>query len=163
MPVRLINLVMRQQGLILPKGNPDNVKNLSDIVEKKLAFINRQSGSGTRILFDFSLEKSGLSPADVPGYGNEEYTHMSVAVAVLSGRARAGLGIKAAALALKLDFLPVVTESYDLVVPEVYYNLPKVQALLGTIQSEQFKQRVMALGGYGVDKTGQELFQSAGA
>lgn len=70
---------------------------------------------------------------------------MSVAVAVLSGRARAGLGIKTAAL--KLDFFPVVTESYDLVIPEVYYNLPNVQALLCTIQSAQFKQRVMGFGG----------------
>ncbi|MCG8548855.1 MAG: molybdopterin biosynthesis protein, partial [Desulfobacterales bacterium] len=159
-PLRLVNLVMRQQGLILPRGNPDNIKGLSDIVEKKIAFINRQSGSGTRILFDFSLKKSGLSAADIQGYENEEYTHMSVAVAVLSGRAGAGLGIKAAALALKLDFLPVVTESYDLVIPEVYYNLPKVQALLSSIQSDNFKQRVTALGGYGVENTGQELFRS---
>jgi putative molybdopterin biosynthesis protein len=160
-PVRLINLVMRQQGLILPKGNPDKVKGLSDIVERNLAFINRQPGSGTRILFDFSLKESGLSPADIPGYDNEEYTHMSVAVAVLSGRARAGLGIKAAALALKLDFLPIVTESYDLVIPEAYYNLPKTQALLEAIQSDEFKQRVLALGGYGVEKTGEELFRSS--
>ena len=159
-PVRLVNLVMRQQGLILPKGNPDKVQGLSDIVEKKLAFINRQPGSGTRILFDFSLKENGLSAADVPGYENEEYTHMSVAVAVLSGRARAGLGIKAAALALKLDFLPVVTESYDLVIPEIYYHLPKIQALLCAIQSAGFKQRVMALGGYGVERTGEELFRS---
>jgi putative molybdopterin biosynthesis protein len=112
-------------------------------------------------LFDFSLKESGLSPADIPGYDNEEYTHMSVAVAVLSGRARAGLGIKAAALALKLDFLPIVTESYDLVIPEAYYNLPKTQALLEAIQSDEFKQRVLALGGYGVEKTGEELFRSS--
>ncbi|NWH03450.1 molybdopterin biosynthesis protein [Desulfobacter latus] len=159
-PVRLVNLVMRQQGLILPKGNPDKVKRLSDIAEKNVTFINRQPGSGTRILFDFSLKENGLSAADVSGYENEEYTHMSVAVAVLSGRAGAGLGIKAAALALKLDFLPVVTESYDLVIPEIYYHLPKVQALICTIQSAEFKQRVMALGGYGVEQTGEELFRS---
>ena len=83
---------------------------------------------------------------------------MSVAAAVLSGRASAGLGIKAAALALNLDFLPVVTESYDLVIPEAYYNTRKVRTLLHTVRSDAFKQRVMALGGYGVEKTGEVLF-----
>ena len=159
-PVRLVNLVMREQGLILPKGNPDKVKGLGDIAEKQLAFINRQPGSGTRILLDFSLNKDGIAAEQITGYENEEYTHMSVAVAVLSGRARAGLGIKAAARALNLDFLPVVTESYDLAIPEAFIDLPMIQALLDTIKSLQFKNRVTALGGYGVEKTGEELFRS---
>ncbi len=159
-PVRLVNLVMREQGLILPKGNPDKVKSLGDIADKKLAFINRQPGSGTRILLDFSLKEKRISSDQIIGYENEEYTHMSVAVAVLSGRARSGLGIKAAARALNLDFLSVVTESYDLVIPEAYADLPKVQALLETIRSSEFKERVTALGGYGVERTGDELFRS---
>ncbi|WDP91362.1 MAG: molybdopterin biosynthesis protein [Desulfobacter sp.] len=160
-PVRLVNLVMREQGLILPRGNPDKISGLEDIADRKLDFINRQPGSGTRILLDYSLKKSGISPGDIPGYENDEYTHMSVAVAVLSGRARAGLGIKAAAIALGLDFLPVVTESYDLVIPEVYYNTRKIQTLLSTIRSTEFKQRVMALGGYGVETTGELRYRSA--
>lgn len=160
-PVRLVNLVMREQGLILPKGNPDGVKSLEDISAKGLSFINRQPGSGTRILFDYSLKQKGVSPNDITGYENEEYTHMSVAVAVLSGRAQAGLGIKAAALALNLDFLPVITESYDLVIPEEYFHSRKIQNLMSTIQSEAFKERVLALGGYGVENTGKLLFTSA--
>ncbi len=160
MPVRLVNLVMREQGLILPKGNPDAIQRLEDIAERKLTFINRQAGSGTRILLDYSLKEKGISPQDIPGYEHDEYTHMSVAVAVLSGRAQAGLGIKAAAVALGLDFLPVVTESYDLIIPEVYYNTRKIQTLLTTIRSNEFKQQVEALGGYGVEKTGELLYCS---
>ncbi len=147
-PVRLVNLVMRQQGLIVPKGNPENIGSIIDLAQRKLRFINRQPGSGTRILFDYKLADSQLTPADIEGYENEEYTHMSVAVAVLSGRADAGLGIMAAARALDLDFIPVITESYDLVIPERFYNTPNVQALLETIGSAGFKKRVLALGGY---------------
>lgn len=157
-PVRVVNLVMREQGLILPRGNPDEVKGLDDLARKRLAFINRQPGSGTRILLDYKLKEAGIAPGEIPGYENDEYTHMSVAVAVLSGRAKAGLGIKAAALALNLDFLPVVTESYDLVIPEKYYHSPKIQTLLKTVCSDAFKTRVLALGGYGVENTGQVLF-----
>lgn len=157
MPVRLVNLVMRQQGFIVPKGNPENIGSIKDLKNKKLRFINRQAGSGTRILFDYKLLDAGLTPADIIGYDNDEYTHMSVAVAVLSGRADAGLGIMAAARALDLDFVPIVTESYDLVIPERFFNTPNVQILLETIVGDAFKQRVQALGGYGVERTGQEI------
>jgi putative molybdopterin biosynthesis protein len=128
-----------------------------DLKDKQLRFINRQAGSGTRILFDYKLQAAGLTPADIIGYENDEYTHMSVAVAVLSGRADTGLGIMAAARALDLDFVPVVTESYDLVIPERFFDTPNVQILLETISSDAFKERILALGGYGVEKTGQEI------
>jgi molybdenum cofactor synthesis domain-containing protein len=156
--VHLVNLVMREQGLIVPKGNPKNIGSITDLADEKMRFINRQSGSGTRILFDYKLAMSGLTPADIVGYENDEYTHMSVAVAVLSGRADAGLGIMAAARALDLAFIPVVTESYDLVIPERFFNTPNVQILLETITSDAFKKRVLALGGYGVQKTGSEVY-----
>jgi len=158
--VHLVNLVMREQGLILPKGNPQGVKGLLGVAEKSLSFINRQTGSGTRILFDYQLEKLGLTRDQIKGYTNEEYTHMSVAVAVLSGRADVGLGIYAAAKALDLDFIPVITESYDLVIPDRFVATDKVQVLLDTIGTPQFKQRVAALGGYGTEKTGELLWKS---
>lgn len=157
LPVRLVNLVMREQGFIVPRGNPKNIGSIKDLTDKKLRFINRQAGSGTRILFDYKLSDAGLTPADIIGYDNDEYTHMSVAVAVLSGRADAGLGIMAAARALDLDFVPIVTESYDLVIPERFFNTPNVRILLETISSDSFKQRVQSLGGYGVERTGQEI------
>jgi putative molybdopterin biosynthesis protein len=160
MDVRLINLVMRDQGLIVPKGNPKGIQSIEDLKTKNLRFINRQAGSGTRILLDYKLKMLGLSPSDIQGYGDDEYTHMSVAVAVLSGRADIGLGIMAAARALNLDFVPVVTEEYDLVIPEKFFLSKKVQLLLETIQSTEFKNRVSALGGYDTQHTGMEVYSS---
>ncbi|HKJ98352.1 MAG TPA: molybdopterin biosynthesis protein [Desulfotignum sp.] len=158
-PLRLVNLVMREQGLIVPKGNPKGIQSIEDLKAKKLRFINRQPGSGTRILFDYKLGALGLVPGDIQGYENDEYTHMSVAVAVLSGRADAGLGILAAARALDLDFIPVVTESYDLVILEQFFTNPNIRILLDTIATDGFQKRVLNLGGYGVQKTGQQIFQ----
>jgi molybdenum cofactor synthesis domain-containing protein len=156
--VKIVNLVMREQGLIVPKGNPLNIQSIEDLKTGSFKFINRQPGSGTRILFDYKLKQLGIRPGDISGYENDEYTHMSVAVAVLSGRADAGLGIKAAANALCLDFIPIITESYDLIIPERFFESRKVQVLLDTIGTDAFKDRVLTLGGYGVEKTGQILY-----
>ncbi|MBW1899035.1 MAG: molybdopterin biosynthesis protein, partial [Deltaproteobacteria bacterium] len=116
------------------------------------------AGSGTRILLDFRLKQLNLDPKIITGYKNEEFTHMSVAVAVLSGSADAGLGIHAAAKALNLDFIPVVTEQYDLVIPEEYFKTKIIQILLDIINTNDFKSRVTALGGYNTDKTGQLMY-----
>ncbi|MCD4678164.1 MAG: molybdopterin biosynthesis protein [Desulfobacula sp.] len=155
----LVNLVMRDQGLIVPKGNPENIQSIEDLKNKKLQFINRQPGSGTRILLDYKLKDLGLSSDDIQGYENDEYTHMSVAVAVLSGRADAGLGIQAAARALDLDFVPVVTEEYDLVIPDRFYPTPKIQGLLEIIQTKKFQDRVISLGGYSTKNTGKIIYK----
>ncbi|MGE5312112.1 MAG: substrate-binding domain-containing protein, partial [Nitrospirota bacterium] len=152
--VRLVNLVYREQGLIIPRGNPKGIKGLADIIRPDLSFVNRQAGSGTRILLDWQLKQLGLDPRSISGYEREEYTHMAVAVDVLSGTADAGMGIYAAAQALGLDFLPVITERYDLVIPAVHFDVPLVQTLLRIISSEEFKNQVMALGGYDVRETG---------
>ena len=152
--VRLVNLVMRTQGLIIQKENPKGLSKIEDLCKNDVVFINRQGGSGTRILLDYQLAKIGLSSNQINGYADEEFTHMNVAVAVLSGTADAGLGIFAAAKALNLDFIPVVTEQYDLVIPEEYFNSPGIRRLLETIQTDSFKKRVEALGGYSTVKTG---------
>jgi putative molybdopterin biosynthesis protein len=157
-PVMGINLALRQQGLILAKENPKNVRGLEDLVRKGITFINRQAGSGTRILLDFRLKELGLDPDRIEGYGEEEFTHMAVAVAVLSGRADVGLGIYAAARALDLAFIPVVQEEYDLVIPEKYGEEEKIQALLSVIRSADFQQAVSALGGYDLSLTGKVVF-----
>ena len=152
--VRLVNLVMRDQGLIIPKGNPKGIQGIEDLGRAEIAFINRQGGSGTRILLDYRLGQIGLSPEAINGYTNEEFTHMNVAVAVLSGTADAGLGIYAAANALGLDFIPVVTEQYDLIIPEAHFENTNIQVLLETIATDVFKKRVETLGGYSTEKTG---------
>ncbi|BBO75720.1 molybdopterin biosynthesis protein [Desulfosarcina widdelii] len=153
-PVKRVNLVMRDQGLIIPKGNPKRIRGIEDLGREDIVFINRQGGSGTRILLDYRLEQIGLSPEKINGYSNEEFTHMNVAVAVLGGAADAGLGIYAAARALGLDFIPVVTEQYDLIIPEAHFKSGNIQVLLETITTDIFKQRVEALGGYSTENTG---------
>ncbi len=153
-PVRLVNLVMRDQGLIIPKGNPKGIHGIEDLGRDDIVFMNRQGGSGTRILLDYRLGQIGLDPDRINGYTSEEFTHMNVAVAVLSGTSDAGLGIFAAAKALGLDFIPVVTEQYDLIIPEAYFESSNIQVLLETINTTWFKKRVEALGGYSTKKTG---------
>jgi putative molybdopterin biosynthesis protein len=152
--IRLVTLVQRDQGLIVAKGNPHQITGIEDLGRRNLQFINRQGGSGTRILLDYRLQELGISPETVAGYQDEEYTHMAVAVAVLSGAADTGLGICAAAQALGLDFVPVVTEQYDLLIPEAHFDTEPIQLLLQTISSDAFKGRVKELGGYSTEKTG---------
>lgn len=154
-PVKLLRLADREQGFIVPRGNPDNITGIDDLTNPGISFINRQRGSGTRVLLDYELARRGIKAAAIAGYEDEEYTHMSVAVAVLSGRASTGLGVRSAANALGLDFIPVGMEEYDLVIPELYWNDPRMQALLAVIRSQDFQQTVFAMGGYGIEKTGQ--------
>lgn len=154
MDVKLVNLVFRDQGLIVLPGNPKKIKGIEDLARNDIAFINRQTGSGTRILLDYRLKRLSLDPGKINGYGNEEFTHMSVAVAVLSGSVDVGLGIYAAAKALGLDFVPVVTEQYDLVIPQAHFESENIQILIETIKTKEFKKRVEALGGYSTKKTG---------
>ena len=155
--VKVVHLVMRDQGLIVAKGNPKQIQGIEDLSRANIAFINRQQGSGTRILLDYRLNQLGVGPEAIAGYDREEFTHMSVAAAVLSGAADAGLGIYAAAKALNLDFIPVVTEQYDLIIPTIFFDTPPIQLLLKTIDTPVFKQRVGELGGYGIQRTGEVI------
>jgi putative molybdopterin biosynthesis protein len=158
--IALVTLVHRHQGFMTLKGNPKGIRGVGDLARKDVSLVNRQAGSGTRILLDFELKKSGIDASCVSGYGNEEYTHMSVAMAVTSGRADMGMGIMAAAQALDLDFIPVARERYDLVIPSRLLKDPRIALLLDIIRSDKFREQVMALGGYEVDETGkiQELY-----
>ena len=153
--VKLVNLVFRDQGLMVKRGNPKSIKGIKDLAREDISFINRQAGSGTRILLDYRLNQIGINPAQINGYQHEEFTHMAVAVAVLSGTADTGLGIHAAAAALDLDFIPVVTEQYDLIIPSTHFESANIQLLLETINTRKFRERVEALGGYNTKKTGE--------
>ena len=117
-----MNLVIREQGLIVPKGNPKKIKNLRDLTRKDLTFINRQPGAGTRVLLDYKLGKLRIKPERIQGYEREETTHMAVAVAIASGLMDTGLGVKSAAKALGLDFVPIEREEYDLVYQKAFFN-----------------------------------------
>ncbi|WP_147820970.1 molybdopterin biosynthesis protein [Salidesulfovibrio onnuriiensis] len=153
--VTVINLAIRHQGLMVAKGNPLNIKGVEDLARKDVRFINRQRGAGTRILLDHHLKAAGINPREVQGYDQEEFTHMAVAVNVLTGAASCGLGIHAAAKALDLDFVPLAHERYDLIIPSEYMDDPRIQTLLELITSYGIKEKIDALGGYETDLTGQ--------
>jgi len=157
----LVNLALRQQGFIVPPGNPQGVNSFADLARPDVRFINRQKGSGTRVLLDYHLSRAGLAPDDIRGYEREEYTHLAVGAAVQAGSATCGLGVLSAARALGLDFRPVVDERFDLVVPAETYELPAFQQLLAVIRSEEFRREGLALGGYEFEHTGEEMWLDA--
>ena len=154
-PVALVTLVHRCQGFMIAKGNPKGIRGIDDLTRPDVALINRQAGSGTRILLDYELQRAGIDPSGIAGYRGEEYTHMSVAMAVSSGRADVGMGILGAAQALDLDFIPVARERYDLVFPENLLRDERILLLLDIIRSASFIEQVLALGGYEVEETGR--------
>jgi putative molybdopterin biosynthesis protein len=156
-PVRLFHCVMREQGFIVHKGNPKSIKTFEDLIRDDVTFINRQAGAGTRVLLDYHLDREKLDSERINGYEIEEYTHTAVAVAVLSEVADVGMGVFAAARALGLDFIPVATEQYDLVIPEQFMSDDRIQIVLETMRGDSFKRRVLALGGYNVDRTAEEV------
>lgn len=158
-PVTLVEWVGRIQGLLVCKGNPLNIRGLEDLVRAGVRFINRQRGAGTRILLDYHLERLGIDPAKIQGYDQEEYTHLAVAAAVASGRADCGLGVMAAAQALDLDFIPLFTERYQLVIPTVYYESDLLAPLRVLMQDENFRRSVQGLPGYTVENMGQVVAQ----
>ena len=150
----VMNLVIREQGLIVPKGNPKKIKNLRDLTRKDVTFINRQPGAGTRVLLDYKLGKLRIKPERVKGYEREETTHMAVAVAIASGLMDTGLGVKSAAKALGLDFVPIEREEYDLVFQKDFFNGDTGQRLVAVIRSDAFKRAVEQLDGYDTTQTG---------
>ncbi len=151
----VLGFVYRVQGLIVPPGNPKNIRGLEDLIRDDVTFINRQRGAGTRVLLDYELKKRGINPRRIKGYERMEYTHLAVAAAVKSGAADCGLGILAAAQALGLDFVPLFKERYDLIIPQDYFDSPVLQPLLDIIHSDRFRDAVEALGGYDTSPMGK--------
>lgn len=147
-PIVLMTFVYRDQGLIVPKGNPKKIRTLADL--ERASFVNRQRGAGTRVLLDFEIGKIGLSPEAIRGYEREEYTHLAVAAAVASGVANCGLGIHSAASALELDFVPLFKERYDLAIPKEFFESELLRPLLETINDSKFKESVKKLAGYDI-------------
>jgi putative molybdopterin biosynthesis protein len=141
--------------LIVAPGNPRRVSGLQDIASSGLRFVNRQRGAGTRLLLDFHLAQLAIDPAALAGYDREEYTHLAVAAAVASGRAECGLGIRAAAEALGLGFVPLFQERYDLVIPRRHYEDPFLRPLLDLLEDPAFREAVAALPGYSLEPMGR--------
>ena len=155
LPLRLITLVKRTQGLILKPGNPKNILGLEDLTRGDVALINRQRGAGTRLLLDYHLKELGISSEEVNGYDQEEFTHLTAAAAVLSGRADAALGIEPAAHALEMDFIPLDEERYDLVIPKEHLKGTLLDPLLDLLHDSDFRNTVDAIAGYNTAAMGE--------
>ncbi len=161
LPVVLVNLFQRSLGLLVAAGNPKGIVSLADLVRPDVRFVNRQAGSGTRKLLDHHLGRLGLDPGAIQGYDRETHTHMSVAATVSSGAADVGLGIAAAAKALRLDFVPCLPERLDLAIPKKLFNSYPMQALLGVIRSAEFRDEALrCLDGYDFSQAGQVLWET---
>lgn len=151
----VVNLVYRDLGLILKSNNPLNITRIEDLAQPKIRIINRQEGSGTRILFDFELERLGIDSNRINGYEKEVNTHNEVAMAVLSGMAEVGLGILSAAKMLGLEFIHITKERYDLVIPKDNFSAKPLTALLDVVRSQEFRGKVAQMGGYDTKDSGQ--------
>ncbi len=153
--VRLVECVGRTQGLMLAAGNPLGIRGVTDLVREGIRYVNRQKGSGTRILIDYLCKKEGIDTAEIYGYDREEFTHTSVAAQIASGTADAGMGIYSAARLYDLDFLPVCMEQYDLLISDAAWETPMVQRLLEVLSGTEFRERLTALGGYELHEPGR--------
>jgi putative molybdopterin biosynthesis protein len=158
-PVKLITLVKREQGLLVKRGNPKHLINLFDLSNPDIRFMNRQKGAGTRVLLDYHLKLSGISSKSIQGYNQEEYTHLGVAAAIMSGRVDCGLGIAAAAQALDLDFLPLFHERYDLVIPKIYAEGKLLEPLFDVLRAHKFQEAVSTMQGYDVSDMGTIIME----
>lgn len=154
----LVNFCRREQGLIIAKGNPKNISGIHDLSMPDIKIINRPEGTGTRLLFDRELKNAGLLKKQINGYDNELRSHLDVALEIFNGKADAGLGIKAVASLLGLDFIPLRWERYDLLILKEHFFEQKVQLFLGLFHEPEFKKIAGTLEGYSLDLCGKIVF-----
>ncbi len=154
----VVNFCFREQGIIVSKGNPKDIKDIASLVKEGAIIANRAKGTGTRLLLDHELNKAGINPSEIRGYEDEFSSHMEVGIEVLSKRADAAIGIKAVASMLGLDFIPLRWERYDLLIPRPFFFEKNIQRLLGILQSKEFKRIAQRFEGYDIDNSGRILF-----
>ena len=151
----VVELFYRELGWVVPQGNPKSIESVHDLARPKLRFINRQSGSGTRVYFDQQLVRARMSGKRILGYDETVSTHLEVGLRVLSGRCEVGLATRTTAHLLGLDFVPLTRERFDMVVPKDRFFSEGMQSVLGIVGSQEFRHRVGALGGYDVAESGR--------
>jgi putative molybdopterin biosynthesis protein len=154
---QVITFVVRTQGLILAPDNPHGISGLADLLRGDLRFVNREQGSGTRMLLESLLRRDHLDRAAINGFHNEEFTHAAVAAYVASGMADAGFGVEAAARQFGLTFIPMAREHYCLLCREDSLKLPAMGALLKVLQNPEFQARIAQLPGYALSRPGEVL------
>lgn len=157
--VTVVNLFYRKQGLMVKRGNPDGIKDIDDLARSDVTFINRQEGSGTRVLLEAELARSGIPLQHIRGYDREVSTHLEVAIEIQRGEADVGMGVLSAARAVGLEFIPLCDERYDLIILREYLSSKPVQTLLEVIRSSRFRDVMIVMEGYGLKETGRVLWE----
>lgn len=152
---KLVRFASRSQGLMVAPGNPLGIESLGDLVNPRVSFVNRQHGSGTRLLFDELLAVNGISPLSIAGYRDCETTHLSVAAHIAAGDVTCGFGLQAAAARFQLDFVPVIREQYFVVCRKATLETEEFGALIDVLRSENFRNLAAALPGYGSEDSGE--------
>ncbi len=154
----IVNFCRREQGLLVRKGNPHNIRSISDLGQPGIRLVNRPLGTGTRLLLEGELKKAGLTGEKIDGYGDEVGRHLDVGLEVLAGRADAGPAIRAVAGLLDLDFLPLRWERFDLMMSKERFFDEGVQRFLGTLHERGFREMAGAFEGYDVSLSGKMVF-----
>ncbi|MGG1399142.1 helix-turn-helix transcriptional regulator [Bacillus salipaludis] len=156
----LLNLLSRKAGFYVKKGNPLNIASWTDLNQKHIKLVNREKGSGARILLDEQLRLYQISPRDINGYEHEESNHLSVASVISSGAADVGVGIEKAAKIVGIDFIPIITERYDLVILKNSETEQLITTLKNILSSWQFLSKINALGDYDTSQTGKIIYET---
>ena len=159
-PFILINLVCRNAGIYVQQGNPQNIKTWSDLVNPQITFVNREKGSGARVLLDEQLRMNGISTDSLKGYEEELTSHFSVASAVASGQADAGVGIENVTKMINVDFVPLIKEQYDLVILKTKENLELLKTIKEAVCSTEYRSQLEQLNGYDLSLTGKVIYES---
>jgi len=154
----IVNLAYRVQGLMFAKTNPKQIQGIEDLRRKEITFVNRQKGSGTRVLLDLQLRRLSILSSEVNGYDNELDTHVAVAASIAQGEADCGLGIQAAASASGLGFIPLFRERYDLIIPEEHFRSVLLFPLINIVSSSEFRNTISKVEGYDSSQTGTTTF-----
>ena len=157
--IAIVHLFNRQVGLVSQASGAKSVS-FSDVYNKKMKFINRQKGSGTRILIDHFLHKDCIDPASIIGYDDEVFTHLEVGLKIVAGGADAGVATSAVAMILGLTFSPVINESFDMVLAHDTFFNSNVQDFIETLGSESFRSMVSHLGNYDFSKSGKIVYST---
>jgi excisionase family DNA binding protein len=156
--IAIVHLFQRELGFIFPKGSKSGKMSFSSIASDGIKFINRQIGSGTRIITEHYLESEGVDSRAIKGYGDEVNTHFEVGLEILSGSARAGIATGSAAQILGLEFQPLIKESFDMVLLQETFFRGEVQSFIETLQSEDFRRMVSFLGNYDFSRSGKIIY-----
>ncbi len=156
----VVNLLRRKVGFVVSHGNPLKIQGFQDLKKKKVRFINRQAGSGTRVLIDENLGRLGIPASEIKGYDREVFTHFEVGLSILAGEADAGIATIAVSQLFGLAFIPITTENFDMVLSQSTYFERGVQALIETLKSSDFRSRADAMAGYDFSDSGKILYSN---